>query len=123
MRRCWTCRPARSIGFGLAGTTFPIVLAAFGKILPAEWRSTAFGLGTAAGSFGQFLFSPLAVFLMDQLGWQNALVAFGIVMLVGLAGFAGAGVAGGGGRDLGGRLAVAASKRSAKRSGIGPTCC
>jgi hypothetical protein len=42
---------------------------AFGKILPTEWRSTAFDLGTAAGSFGQFLFSPLAVFLMDVLGW------------------------------------------------------
>jgi MFS family permease len=69
------------VGFGLSGTTFPIVLAAFGKILPAEWRSIAFGLGTAAGSFGQFLFSPLAVFLMDMLGWQNALIAFGIVIL------------------------------------------
>ena len=70
------------IGFGLSGTTFPIVLAAFGKLLPAEWRSIAFGLGTAAGSFGQFLFSPLAVFLMDALGWQNALLAFGVVILV-----------------------------------------
>jgi MFS family permease len=70
------------IGFGLSGTTFPIVLAAFGKILPAEWRSTAFGLGTAAGSFGQFLFSPLAVFLMDAFGWQNALVVFGVVVLL-----------------------------------------
>src|SRR6516165_4940385 len=69
------------IGFGLAGCTFPIVLAAFGKILPAEWRSTAFGLGTAAGSFGQFLFSPLAVRLMDTLGWQHTLVAFGIIVL------------------------------------------
>src|SRR6516225_8709882 len=70
------------IGFGLAGCTFPIVLAAFGKILPAEWRSTAFGLGTAAGSFGQFLFSPLVVFLMDTLGWQNALVVFAAVILL-----------------------------------------
>ncbi len=70
------------VGFGLSGTTFPIVLAAFGKILPAEWRATAFGLGTAAGSFGQFLFSPLAVLLMDALGWQNALVAFGVVILI-----------------------------------------
>jgi MFS family permease len=69
------------VGFGLAGSTFPIVLAAFGKILPAQWRSTAFGLGTAAGSFGQFLFSPLAVLLMDQIGWQHALVVFGIVVL------------------------------------------
>lgn len=69
------------IGFGLAGCTFPIVLAAFGKILPAEWRSTSFGFGTAAGSFGQFLFSPLAVLLMDQFGWQHALVVFGVMVL------------------------------------------
>jgi MFS family permease len=70
------------IGFGLSGTTFPIVLAAFGKVLPAEWRLTAFGLGTAAGSFGQFLFSPLAVLLMDKFGWQQALIAFAIIILV-----------------------------------------
>ncbi len=69
------------IGFGLAGCTFPIVLAAFGKILPAEWRSTAFGLGTAAGSFGQFLFSPLAVLLIDKVGWQHGLVVFGVIVL------------------------------------------
>ena len=70
------------LGFGLSGTTFPIVLAAFGKILPAEWRATGFGLGTAAGSFGQFLFSPLAVFLIDTLGWRNALVTFGVIILL-----------------------------------------
>jgi MFS family permease len=69
------------IGFGLAGCTFPIVLAAFGKILPPEWRSTAFGLGTAAGSFGQFLFSPLAVLLIDKVGWQHGLVVFGVIVL------------------------------------------
>jgi MFS family permease len=34
-------------------------------LLPARWRSLAFGAGTAAGSFGQFLYSPLAVSLMD----------------------------------------------------------
>ena len=54
------------IGFGLAGASFMVVLAAFGKILPPQWRSIAFGLGTAAGSFGQFLFSPLAVLLMRR---------------------------------------------------------
>jgi MFS family permease len=64
------------IGFGLAGSSFMVVLAAFGKLLPAQWRSTAFGLGTAAGSFGQFLFSPIAVLLMDQFGWQTTLVIF-----------------------------------------------
>jgi MFS family permease len=49
------------IGFGLAGSSFTIVIGAFGKLMPAQWRSLAFGAGTAAGSFGQFLFSPLAV--------------------------------------------------------------
>ena len=58
-----------------------VVLAAFGKILPPQWRSIAFGLGTAAGSFGQFLFSPLAVLLMSAFGWQQALVTFAVVVL------------------------------------------
>jgi MFS family permease len=64
------------IGFGLAGCSFTIVLAAFGKVLPEPWRPLAFGAGTAAGSFGQFLFSPLAVALKDSFGWQGALLIF-----------------------------------------------
>jgi MFS family permease len=69
------------LGFGLAGCSFPVVLAAFGKILPPQWRSTAFGFGTAAGSFGQFLYSPVAVALMDTFGWQQTLVIFAVSML------------------------------------------
>jgi predicted MFS family arabinose efflux permease len=42
----------------------------------------SFGLGTAAGSFGQFLFSPLAVVLIDGFGWQDAMVALGAVVLL-----------------------------------------
>ena len=52
------------VGFGLAGCSFSVVLGAFGKLVPARWRSLAFGAGTAAGSFGQFLYSPLAVSLI-----------------------------------------------------------
>jgi MFS family permease len=70
------------IGFGLSGCTFTIVLAAYGKLLPASWRSMAFGVGTAAGSFGQFLYSPIAVALIDSVGWQNTLVTFGGAMLL-----------------------------------------
>src|SRR5580700_6756914 len=33
------------LGFGLAGCSFPVILAAFGKILPKEYRSIAFGFG------------------------------------------------------------------------------
>jgi MFS family permease len=70
------------IGLGLSGCSFNIVLGAFGKLLPEEWRSLAFGAGTAAGSFGQFLYSPIGVALMDSVGWQTALTIFGGVMLL-----------------------------------------
>jgi MFS family permease len=70
------------IGFGLSGCAFTIVVGAFGKLVPENWRSTAFGFGTAAGSFGQFLFSPLAVALMDRFGWQTSLLLFAAVLLL-----------------------------------------
>ncbi len=70
------------LGFGLSGCSFNVVLAAFGKLLPEQWRSLAFGAGTAAGSFGQFLFSPLAVALKDAYGWQSALTIFAGLCLV-----------------------------------------
>jgi MFS family permease len=70
------------IGFGLSGCSFSVVLAAFGKLLPERLRLLAFGAGTAAGSFGQFLYSPVAVSLMDAFGWQTALLVFGVGMLL-----------------------------------------
>ncbi len=72
------------IGFGLSGCSFTIVVGAFGKLLPDAWRSTAFGFGTAAGSFGQFLFSPLAVALIgpDKQNWMTALMVFAALMLL-----------------------------------------
>ena len=70
------------IGFGLAGSSFTIVIGAFGKLMPPQWRSLAFGAGTAAGSFGQFLFSPLAVGLIGGIGWQDTLVIFAAVVLL-----------------------------------------
>jgi len=38
------------------------------KILPAERRGLALGAGTAAGSFGQFLFAPFGVAMIDNFG-------------------------------------------------------
>jgi MFS family permease len=70
------------IGFGLAGSSFNIVLSAFGKLLPPQWRGIALGAGTAAGSFGQFLFAPLGVALLDNFGWQSALTVFACLMLL-----------------------------------------
>jgi MFS family permease len=70
------------IGFALAGCSFTLVIAAFAKLLPIQWRSFAFGTGTAAGSFGQFLFSPLAVGLIDVFDWQVTLLVFGGIILL-----------------------------------------
>src|SRR4051794_37216409 len=70
------------IGIGLSGCSFNVVIASFGKQLPEQWRSTVFGAGTAAGSFGQLLFSPLSVYLIDQFGWQAALEIFGTLLFL-----------------------------------------
>jgi MFS family permease len=70
------------VGFGLAGSSFTVVIGAFGKLLPPEWRNFSFGLGTAAGSFGQFLFSPLAVALNDRVDWHTTLLIFSCIVLL-----------------------------------------
>ncbi|MEH2503449.1 MULTISPECIES: MFS transporter [unclassified Bradyrhizobium] len=70
------------IGFGLSGSSFNLVLSAFSKLLPPERRGFALGAGTAAGSFGQFLFAPFGVAVIDQFGWQAALIVFAALMLL-----------------------------------------
>jgi MFS family permease len=71
------------IGFGLSGCSFNLVLGAFSKLLPEKWRPMAFGAGTAAGSFGQFLFPPIGNVLIDAVGWQQTLILFaGSILIV-----------------------------------------
>src|SRR3954449_560076 len=70
------------IGFGLSGCSFNLVLSAFSKLLPPERRGVALGAGTAAGSFGQFLFAPFGVALIDNFGWPTALLVFAVLMLL-----------------------------------------
>ena len=69
------------MGFGLSGCSFNLVIGAFSKLLPPERRSTAYGFGTAAGSFGQFLFSPFAGAMVGNLGWETTALVFGGLML------------------------------------------
>ena len=69
------------IGLGMSGASLNLVLGAFGKLLPPEKQPMAFGLCTAAGSFGQFLFSPLAGALIGNIGWQTTTVIFGCIVL------------------------------------------
>jgi MFS family permease len=70
------------VGFGLSGCSFNLVLSAFSKLLPAERRGLALGAGTAAGSLGQFLFAPFGVAMIDNFGWQSALMVFALLMLL-----------------------------------------
>ena len=70
------------VGLGVAASSFGIVLSVFARNVPEERRSFVFGLGTAAGSLGMFLFTPLTVELIARLGWSRALVALGAITLL-----------------------------------------
>ena len=61
------------VGAGVAGTSFGIVLPAMARAVGEERRQWALGLGTAAGSIGQFSVVPLAQLLIDSFGWTTAL--------------------------------------------------
>jgi len=70
------------IGFGLSGSSFNLVLAAFTKLVPPHQRGLALGIGTAAGSLGQFLFAPISAALIDAVGWRTTLMIFAGLMLL-----------------------------------------
>jgi len=70
------------IGVAQAGTTFAVLYGVIGRNVPAERRSWAMGITAAAGSFGQFLMVPVEGFLISTLGWQDALVVLGMVVLL-----------------------------------------
>jgi len=100
------------IGVGIAGTSFGIILALLGRLVPEEKRSMAFGIGVAAASFGQFLFVPLAGRMISALGWQTTVWAHAaVVVLIVLFALA-LGRREGSHRD-GGNLQIAAALRSA----------
>ena len=61
------------VGAGVAGTSFGIVLPAMARAVGEERRQWALGLGTAAGSLGQFAVVPVAQQLIDAFGWTMAL--------------------------------------------------
>jgi MFS family permease len=68
------------VGLGVAGSAFGIVMAAFGRVVGPEQRSLVFGFATAAGSFGQFLFSPVTQGLIVAYGWHDSLTILAAMM-------------------------------------------
>ena len=70
------------MGVGIGTASFGVVMAAFGRAVPAEKRSFVFGIATAASSMGQFVFAPLGQAFISSFGWQMALVYLGLIILM-----------------------------------------
>jgi MFS family permease len=70
------------VGLGVAACSFGVILAAIGRLVSAEKRSFAFGLGTASGSAGMFLFAPISQASIDALGWSDSLMIMAAMMLL-----------------------------------------
>jgi MFS family permease len=71
------------LGGALGGTSFGIILAIIGRTVAPERRSLYLGIGTAAGSSGQFFLLPITQQLIASLEWQNALFALaGLAALI-----------------------------------------
>ncbi len=70
------------VGVGVAFSSFSLVLAAIARVIGPERRSLALGLGTAAGSMGQVLFSPINQTLIANYGWFDSLLVMSVVALV-----------------------------------------
>lgn len=70
------------IGAGLSGVGFAVILTEMGRIVPPEKRTLALGLGTAAGSFGQFALVPVGQAFIANYGWSMALTIMAIGSLI-----------------------------------------
>ncbi|HYD79004.1 MAG TPA: MFS transporter [Paucimonas sp.] len=71
------------VGAALACTAFGAVSGIIGRTAPEHKRSWAFGISSAASSFGQFVMMPVEQQLISITGWQHAF--FILAALVGLA--------------------------------------
>jgi len=69
-------------GAAQAGTTFAIVFGIIGRNIPADRRSWAMGVVSAAGSFGQFLLVPTSSYMIEHIGWHQALLVLAGGMLM-----------------------------------------
>ncbi|MEB2846235.1 MFS transporter [Rhizobiales bacterium RZME27] len=70
------------VGLGVGAGSFGTILSAFARNVTPQQRSMAFGIGTAAGSAGMFLFAPLSQALITNYGWSDSLVIMGALMLL-----------------------------------------
>lgn len=71
-----------AVGSG-AGSFSMLIGTVMGRLPPAN-RGTAAGMITAGGSFGQFVFAPIAQALISLWGWMGAMWSLGAIALLAL---------------------------------------
>ncbi|MBC7500332.1 MAG: MFS transporter [Herminiimonas sp.] len=70
------------IGGALACTAFGAISGIIGRVAPEAQRSWAFGISSAASSFGQFAMMPVEQQLISNTGWQNAFYVLAFLIVV-----------------------------------------
>jgi MFS family permease len=69
-------------GAGMAGPA--VLMAATTRLVPVEKRGMASGIVNAGGSFGQFVFAPIAQGITAVAGWAAALQSLALISLLAL---------------------------------------
>lgn len=69
-------------GAGMAGPS--VLMAATTRLVPADRRGMATGVVNAGGSFGQFVFAPIAQGITAAAGWVAALQSLAVITLLAL---------------------------------------
>ena len=106
------------VGAGTGAASFPIVIAALGKIVSPERRSFILGLGTAAASLGMFVAAPSAIMMIGVVGWRTSLIFIGfsfvfiLPFLIFIARVSKPTATGSNARDFGNAIRVAFGQRS-----------
>ena len=77
------------VGLALSATSYVVILGAVAQVVPPERRGSAFGIVTAAGSFGTFAIVPGVQWLLNTVSWQATLlygaIAVGAIALLALS--------------------------------------
>ena len=69
-------------GLGIAFSAFTLAMAAMIRVVGPEKRSFVLGVGTAAGSLGQVVFSPISQGFINAFGWHTALLLLATIVLI-----------------------------------------
>jgi predicted MFS family arabinose efflux permease len=69
---------------GSGAGSFSVLIGSLSRYLPAAQRGTAAGIITGGGSFGQFVFAPIAQKLISLWGWMGSMWSLAALTLLAL---------------------------------------